>query len=356
MDIERRIGLLTREPVVEVITKEDLRSLLQTKDKPWAYDGFEPSGLLHLGSGILRAIKIQDFLDAKVGFILWVADWFGWINNKMGGDLNLIKKAGEYMIEGWKACGVDTKKLKVLWTSDAAKDDNYWKGVIEVAKHTTVQRTVRAGTIMGRTEEEMQYTAQLLYPMMQCYDPFYFGADILQLGMDQRKVMVLSREIAPKLGKAPPVVCAHHLLMGLQGAETKMDAKEEFEAKMSKSKPKGTIYIHDTKAEIQDKINSAFCPEKVIEGNPLLELWKYIILRKFEAGRTIERPSKFGGNLELHNYAELEKIYREGKLHPMDLKKGTAEALDEILAPVRKHFDHGKAKELYEIVRANVTR
>ena len=40
----------------------------------------------------------------------------------------------------------------------------------------------------------------------------------------------------------------------------------------------------------------------------------------------------------------------------MDLKKGTTEALDEILAPVRKHFEKGKAKELYELVKANVTR
>ena len=112
MDLEKRISLITKEPIEEVITQEDLRKLLETKEKPFAYDGFEPSGLLHLGSGILRAIKIQDLLEAKVGFILWIADWFGWLNNKMGGDLKLIQKAGEYMIEGWKACGVDTKKIK----------------------------------------------------------------------------------------------------------------------------------------------------------------------------------------------------------------------------------------------------
>lgn len=356
MDIEKRIELLTRDPIEEVITKEDLQKLLQIKDKPWAYDGFEPSGLLHLASGVMRAMKVQDILDAKCGFIMWVADWFGWINNKMGGDLEKIKMAGEYMIEGWKACGVDVKKVKVLWTSDAAKDDNYWKGVIEVAKHTTVQRTIRASTIMGRREEEMQYTAQLFYPMMQCWDPFYFNADILQLGMDQRKVMVLSRELAPKLGREPPVVLAHHLMVGLQGAGRMETVTSEFEAKMSKSKPRGTIYIHDSKKDIEEKINSAFCPEKVIEGNPLLEIWRYIILRKFPRGRTIERPAKFGGNLAIHEYKELEDIYREGKLHPMDLKKGTAEALDDLLTPVRKHFEKGKAKTLYEHVKANVSR
>lgn len=351
MDTAKRIELITKSPIEEVITTEDLKKLLETKSKPVAYDGFEPSGLLHLGSGILRAIKIQDLLDAKVDFILFIADWHAWINDKFGGNLEMIKKGGEYFVEGWKACGVDTKKVKIVWASDAVKDPEYLKGVIEVAKRTTIQRTIRTAPFMGRTEADMLYTGQLFYPMMQCFDPFYMGADILQLGMDQRKVMVLSREIAPKLKKDVPVICAHHLLLGLQGAE-KMDASSAIENKMSKSKPKGTIYIHDTKKEIEEKINSAFCPEKIVEGNPLLELWKYIIFRKFEKGRTIERPQKFGGNLELNNYSELENIFREGKLHPMDLKKGTAEALDEILAPVRKHFEKGRAKELCETVKS----
>ncbi len=359
MDLEKRIELIKRPPTEEVITEADLRQLLETKQKPVAYDGFEPSGLLHLGSGVLRAIKINDLLEAKADFILWIADWFGYINNKMGGNLKLIKKVGEYFIEGWKACGIDTKKVKVLWTSDAVKDDMYWKGVIDVAKHTTVQRTTRAGTIMGRKEAEMQYTAQLIYPMMQAWDPFYFGADILQLGMDQRHATVLSRELAEKLGQSPRVCVLHHLLVGLQGVDGRMGqemATLQVEGKMSKSKPMTAIFIHDTKSEIEEKIQKAFCPEKVVEGNPVVEIWRYIILRKFES-RTIERPSKFGGNLEIQKYEELEDLYKKGKLHPLDLKKETIAALDEILAPVRKHFSKGKAKQLYEEVNSHqVTR
>ena len=36
--------------------------------------------------------------------------------------------------------------------------------------------------------------ATIMYPCMQCADVFYLGADICQLGMDQRKVNVLARE------------------------------------------------------------------------------------------------------------------------------------------------------------------
>lgn len=358
MDIETRLELIKRPPTEEIITEQDLRELLETKQKPVAYDGFEPSGLLHLGSGILRAIKINDLLEAKIDFILLVADWFGYINNKMGGDLDLIKKVGEYFIEGWRACGVDIKKVKIVWTSDAVKDPSYWKGVIDVAKSVTVQRTIRASPIMGRKEMEMQYTAQLFYPMMQVWDPFYIGADILQLGMDQRHATILSRELAPKLGQTPRVCIHHHLLVGLHGIRRmgREIAILQTEEKMSKSKPQSAIFIHDSKKEIEEKINKAFCPEKIVEGNPILEIWKYIILRKFDS-RIIKRPSKFGGDLEIQKYEELENIFKAGKLHPLDLKKETSLALDEILTPVRKHFEKGRAKKLYEIIKnAQITR
>src|SRR3989344_6901517 len=175
--------------------------------------------MLHLGSGVLRAIKIKDMFDAKVDFTLLLADWFAWINNKMGGDMELIKTAGKYFVEGWKACGVDTKKVKIVLTSDVVKDPEYLKGVLTVAKHTTIQRAIRAGTIMGREEAEMQYGAQIIYPFMQAYDPFYLGADIMQLGMDQRKATILTRELAPKIDGSIRVCVHHHLLAGLQGAQ-----------------------------------------------------------------------------------------------------------------------------------------
>jgi len=351
MDIETRIDLITRTPIEEVVTVEDLRKLLETKTKITAYDGFETSGLMHIGSGILREIKINDLLEANVNFIILLADWYAWINNKMGGNLDLIRKTGEYFIEGYKACGVDTKKVKVLWASDLAKDSEYWKNVINISKLTTIQRAIRAGTIMGREEGEMQYVAQVLYPMMQAYDPFYIEADILQLGMDQRKAMILTREVAPKIDNSIRVAAMHHLLIGLQGGQRMGPA----EAKMSKSIAGSAVFIHDNKEQIGSKINGAFCQPKEAEGNPILEIWKYIILRKFKS-RVIKRKDKT--DLEVQNYEELEKTYREGELHPADLKKETIEALDELLEPIREYFEKNKkAKELYETVKnAAITR
>ncbi len=357
MDIERRIELITRAPTEEVITNEDLKKLLETKDKVTAYDGFEPSGLLHLGSGVMRAIKLQDMLDAKVEFMLYIADWFAALNNKFGGDMELIKQAGKYFIEGWKACGIDMNKVSVKWASEAVADENYFKGVLELAKITTINRMIRTAPIMGRSEAEMMFTSQIIYPFMQAYDPLYFGIDILQLGMDQRRVTILTREMAPKFGKPKPVLVHHHLLIGLQGPGQGRMGQEQamLEAKMSKSKPETAIFIHDSREEIERKINSAFCPELKSEGNAIMEMWKYIIFRKFDS-RVIQR--KRDPKLEVQSFEELEKNYAAGKIHPMDLKKETTDAIDEILKPVRAHFEKSKAaKKLYETVKnAQVTR
>ena len=91
----------------EIVTREELRSLLETKTKPIAYDGFEPSGIPHIAQGILRAINVNKMLKAGVKFKMYAADWHGWTNLKFGGDLEKIQKAGDFLIEVWKASGME---------------------------------------------------------------------------------------------------------------------------------------------------------------------------------------------------------------------------------------------------------
>ena len=49
----------------------------------------------------------------------------------------------------------------------------------------------------------------------------------------------------------------------------------------------------------------------------------------------IERPEKFGGNLEFESYSALESSYLSGSLHPLDLKNGTAAALYQVVKPMQ---------------------
>lgn len=81
------------------LQEEELKALLAKKPHPICYDGFEPSGRMHIAQGILKAINVNRLTKAGCVFKFWVADWFALLNNKMGGDLKKIKTVGQYMIE-----------------------------------------------------------------------------------------------------------------------------------------------------------------------------------------------------------------------------------------------------------------
>lgn len=357
MDTEKRFELI-RQVGEEIITEDDLRKLLNEKPHPIAYDGFEPSGRIHIAQGVMRAININKMTKAGCKFKMWVADWHAWANNKLGGDLDKIQTCGKYLIESWKAAGMDMDKVEFVWANEAMKDVNYWKIVMQVARNSTVQRIVRCSQIMGRKESDTLQASQIFYPCMQAADIFYLNVDIAQLGMDQRKVNMLAREIGPKIGFWQPVAVHHHMLMGLgqppAGEET---VERAIAMKMSKSNPDSSIFMDDSEEDIKRKIKKAYCPEGIVKENPMMEYCKYIIFEKFDELK-IERPAKFGGDLTIGSYDELEKLFAKRELHPMDLKTAVADRLIELTNPVKEHFEKNKkANELYEQVKSfQITR
>ena len=358
MKIDYKLALI-REVGEEILTEEELKSLLEKKKNPVAYDGFEPSGNLHIAQGTMRALNVNKMTQAGVKFKFWVADWFAWMNNKMDGDLDKIQTVGKYQIEVWKACGMDMDNVEFLWSNSVMNSGEYWKRTVNIARENSLKRILRCSQIMGRSEKDALSAAQILYPCMQCSDIFELGADIAQLGMDQRKVNVLAREIAPKLGYTKPVVVSHHMLMGLgKPPETEAKGADRGVAlKMSKSKPDTAIFMTDSEDEVVRKMRKAYCPEKVVKENPVLDYSKYLIFEKYPEF-VVERPSKYGGDLSFSSYEDLEKSFVQGKLHPMDLKIASASYLNSILDPVRDYFrKKKKAQALLEEVKSfNVTR
>lgn len=368
MTTQDRVNLI-KQVGEEIIEERELRTLLESGEDLVAYDGFEPSGQIHIAQGLLRAINVNKMIKAGVRFKMWVADWHAMANNKMGGDLDKIQTVGKYFIEVWRASGMDLSHVEFLWASDMAKDPDYWKLVVQVGKSNALKRFIRTAEMMGREESLEKLTgAHIIYSCMQVADIFKLGAKITQLGMDQRKVNMLAREVGPGLGFWKPVVVSHHMLMGLSKPFASAQGKPEdaiqraIERKMSKSNPDSAIFMTDTAEDISRKINKAYCLEGDTKENPVLEYCKYIIFESFEklgiSGMTVERPEKWGGNLTFKTYAELENKFAEKQLHPQDLKITVVKLLDQLLQPVRKHFEEdAQAKELLAKVKSyQVTR
>lgn len=362
LDLEKRIELICRPPTEEVLTPEDLRQLLETEQNPVAYNGWEPSGLVHLGTGVICAYKMKDFAEAGLRFKAFLATWHGWLNNKLGGDLPTIRKAADLFRHSWIALGVSADKVEFIYSDKLYDDIDYWAKTVKVAKSLTIARTRRTLEIAGRRETDARYVSDFLYTPMQIADIYHMKVKICQLGLDQRKANVVAREIGEKIGYWKPVCVHHHLLQGLEkpsvwpfpeGQEKEAVAS----AKMSKSKPETCIFIYDTPSEIKQKMKKAFCPERTIAFNPVIDICKHIVFRE-KPVFTIERPAKFGGTIEFQTFIELENAYAKGKLHPQDLKNGVAEQLAEILEPVRRYFaNNTEAQECLDTVRkAKITR
>ncbi|CAE8651731.1 unnamed protein product, partial [Polarella glacialis] len=324
--------------------------LLQKKpDSFKLYDGFEPSGRMHIAQGVFKAINVNKCTKAGGTFVFWVADWFALMNDKMGGDLDKIKIVGKYLIEVWKAGGMDMSHVKFLWSSDeiSAHAKEYWGQALDIARRSTLARIKKCCQIMGRKEDTLT-AAQILYPIMQCTDIFFLKADICQLGVDQRKVNMLARDYCDSAGiKAKPVILSHHMLYGLKAGQSKM----------SKSDPDSAIFMEDSAEDVERKIRNAYCPtkpesaSKVAEDdemhlvkddlmNPCLDYLRYILF-------AVEGYTFKAGDKVYTTFQDARAAFVAGEISETVLKDHLIVEINLLLEPVRQHFEQdANAKQI----------
>lgn len=308
------------------------------------YDGFEPSGRMHLAQGIMKANIVNRLTENGCFFKFWVADEFARMNHKLGGDIKKIRKAGQLMIELWKLCGMNMDKVEFIWASDDIDKDPraYYDKVHDIANHMTVKRILDCTPIMGRSDTDSLTASQFLYPLMQCADIFHLKVNICQLGVDQRKVNMLARDYCTKkkIKRGKPIILSHHMLMGLNG-----------DTKMAKSDPENAIFMDDTPADVKRKIKKSFCEPYNISKNPILEYFKHIILPRF-GNVTLNRKEEHGGDKTFKSYMELETDYGVGTLHPADLKIMAIGYICNLLEPIQIALKNNKElKQLNDTVK-----
>ena len=311
--------------VSECVKEEELDVLLSSNDTPKAYIGFEPSGLLHAGS-LVPMLKCKELIEAGFEVTVLLADWHGYINDKLGGVWDNLRAGVEYQRQMFS---VFSPGVKFKTASDLVCQEGYWEMVLRVSKASSLKRMRRALSIMGRDEKDGDKDmSKFFYPAMQATDIYALNVDLALGGMDQRHAHMLARDAADKL-KLPKPVALHTPLLGSLSGPGRMDT----DAKMSKSDPTGTLLVHDSKKIITKKLSKAYCPLER-EGNPILDIWQHLLEPALD-NIIIERPEKFGGNLEFESYSNLEKDYLSGSLHPLDLKNGTASALFNLIKPLQ---------------------
>ena len=310
---------LIKRNVDEIVTEDEFSELLKKKKNPSVYCGYEPNGPMHLGH-FVTITKLMDLAKAGFKVIILLADVHALLNRK-GSEEEIAKE-----VENWKktikAIGCDAE---IVLGSKYQFEKDYQTDVMRLAQASTINRGLRSMQEIARDIENATIS-QLWYPLMQVADIKHLKVDVALGGNEQRKVHMIGKDLA-KILDYKFVAMHTPLITSLKGPGEKM----------SKSVPGSGISITDSYEEIKKTMKNAYCPEKSTEDNPVLQIAKLIIFPKFEKIK-IERPEKFGGSLEIKNYNELENLYREGKIHPLDLKNTVAEYLEKIIKPIREKY------------------
>lgn len=354
--MEDRFSLVARN-CQEILTEDDLKKLIDSGKTINHYIGFEISGMVHLGTGLLSMGKIADFLKAGVKCKIFLADFHTYLNNKLGGNWDDIRWASENyfkqaLVASLKCWGVEESEVEFVSGKELyASRPDHWENFMEVGKQITLSRNLRSISIMGKKEGNEVDMATLFYPPLQVADIATMDINLAHAGMDQRKAHVIAREVIKKIrgNHQTPIAIHHNLIAGLTPPET--DNNDEDVLKMSKSKPNSAIFVHDSPDEIRDKIKKAYGPPKVVEYNPLIN-WVEILVfwgeKEIENGFVIDRPEKFGGRITYNKIDDLISDYKDEKLFPLDLKNGLSEWLIKKLEPARKHFEKTEHKNALE--------
>ncbi len=318
MNVDKRLELI-KQNVTEIVTEEDLVKLLKSKAKPSVYCGYEPSGPLHLGH-FVTILKLMDMEKAGFKVKVLLADVHALLNRK--GDEKEIKKEVTAWKKTIKAIGL---KCEVVLGSGFQFKKDYQTDVMKLAQGTTINRGLRSMQEIARDVENATIS-QLMYPIMQVVDIKYLKADVALGGMEQRKVHMIGKDLSRDL-KHWFIALHTPLITSLKGPGQKM----------SKSIVGSGLSVVDSEEEIFRTIKNAYCPAGDVKDNPILQIAKLIIF-PLAKKIVVKRDKKFGGDLSFGSYEELEKLYGEGKLHPMDLKDSVAKELEKIIAPIRKNF------------------
>jgi tyrosyl-tRNA synthetase len=261
-----------------------------------------------------------DLQNAGFKVKILLADLHAYLNGK--GSLEEIDEISTYNMKCFRALGLSEDTEFVLGSSFQTLED-YTYRIYELALSTTLTRAKRSMAQITRDSKDHK-VAEVIYPLMQVIDMIFLKVDVALGGMEQRKIHMLARESLPRMGFEAPVCLHTPLLHGTDGSDKMSSSKENY------------IAIDDEPDVIRKKLQKSFCPQGQVEGNPVIEIAEHFI---FTEDKTIliERPTKFGGNLEL-NYNDLLEIYSRNELHPLDLKNSVIKRLIEILEPVREYL------------------
>ncbi|MBT3395311.1 tyrosine--tRNA ligase [archaeon] len=320
-----KYDLITRN-LQEVIEEKELKELLKKKKNPSVYWGTMPTGSVSIAY-FFPMLKIADFLNAGLKVKILLADLHAALDSV---PWEILEKRYEYyeelILTILKTIKVDVSKLEFVKGSELQLKEEYFHDLLKLSTFSTINASKKAASEVVKLGDNPKLSG-IIYPLMQALDEEYLKVDMQFGGMDQRKIMVFAREYLPKIGYKKRIELLNPLIRGLVGE------------KMSSSIEATKIDTLDDEKTVKRKINKAECVTKDTNNGLMALLEYFIMILKQDRNEKliIERPEKYGGNLEYSTYSEVKKDFISGNLHPLDLKNAVATEINLILKSFREN-------------------
>ena len=242
-------------------------------NKFFLYTGRGPSGHTHIGHLVpwVFAKWLQEKFDVNMYFQLTDDEKFYSKQNLT------LEETGKFAYENaldFIALGFKPEKTKII--INTRNIQTLYPIAAKVAKKINFSNTKATFGFTNETNIGM-----IFYTSLQSAPCFIEDKPVLiPLGVDQDPHFRLTRDIAPKIGKAKPALIHNIMIPGLEGPGGKMSASDE----------NGTIYTTDSPNVVKKKIN------------------KYA----FSGGQTsVEEHRKLGGNPDVDVSFQYLRIFFE---------------------------------------------
>lgn len=271
--------------------------------------GIQPSGSLHIGNylGALKNfVELQN--SGRYDCFFFIADLHSLTEGPSPKDQ---KKSTEELVVNFLAAGLDPKKSTFFFQS-------------RIPEHTELGWIFNTITPMGELERMTQYKDKVSrgisanaglfdYPVLMAADILIYKASIVPVGDDQDQHLELSRTVArnfnKKFGKT------FHEPKAVHTKAPRIMSLDNPTQKMSKSSPKGCLFLIDSPEAIREKIaravtdsekTIAYAPETRPGISNLIQIFSELVEEKPQ-----EIVKKYNGKGYADFKADLAKLIAE---------------------------------------------
>lgn len=247
MAMAKTDSLLTRRVEKILPSAEKLANLID-KQKIRLYQGFDPTGKLHIGHGIGLKL-LMEFAAAghEVIFLFGTGTVLvGDPSQRENSREPITEEQIKQNIEGWKS----QAKTIVDFGKVAIKENGEWlselslKDIIKIGSQISAVQLFKRESFQRRLDKgDTVWYHETMYPLLQGYDSVVMDVDLEIGGSDQEFNMLMGRELQKKINNKEKYVLTLPLIMGTDGQ------------KMSASKG-NCVWMDDSPGEMYGKLMS----------------------------------------------------------------------------------------------------